>query len=199
MTGRSESLTGADVGQEFARLAETLRGAAFMFETEKDGRFSGSILGCRAVMEFLYRMGCGAELAGPFAQIAVAFACLERGGTPALFAKKSTGRARARPRSPEIKHAQRLAAAALEVLVELKDERIIGANQVARHVSRWSGMAAQKITGTTVINWRNQQRGLSKKERQAFETVVKKILAEPDQRNAVERLLEHGPPGSWKS
>jgi hypothetical protein len=71
-------LTGPDqVEQEFA---ETLRQAAYLFENEKDGRFQGSILACRAVARFIHQRKGGAELAGPFLQIAAAFQERERGG-----------------------------------------------------------------------------------------------------------------------
>ena len=58
-----------EVEEEFM---ETLRQAAFIFEREKDGRFHGSILACKAVVRFIYHRGGGAELAGPFLQIAAA-------------------------------------------------------------------------------------------------------------------------------
>ena len=72
MTENSDpGLTGQEqVEQDFA---ETLRQAAFIFENEKNGRFQGSILACRAVARFIYQRRGGAELAGPFLQIAAAF------------------------------------------------------------------------------------------------------------------------------
>jgi hypothetical protein len=73
------------VEQEFT---ETLRQAAWIFEKEKDGRFQGSIIACRAVVRFILLRDRGAELAGPFVQIAAAFEVLERGGKPRLFSKK---------------------------------------------------------------------------------------------------------------
>ena len=69
-------------------FAETLRQAAWIFEKEKDGRFLGSIAACRAVVRFIRLRNGGAELAGPFVQIAAAFEALERGGKPRLFSKK---------------------------------------------------------------------------------------------------------------
>jgi hypothetical protein len=66
-----------EVEREFA---ETLQGAAFIFEKEENGRFQGSILACRAVARFIYQRNGGAELAAPFMQIAAAFEELERGG-----------------------------------------------------------------------------------------------------------------------
>ena len=99
------SPTGPDqVEQEFA---EGLRQAAYVFENEKDGRFRGSILACRMVARFIYQRNGGAELAGPFLQIAAAFEELERGGKPRLFSKKSAPE-KERERSPERKHVQEL-------------------------------------------------------------------------------------------
>ena len=176
-------------------FAETLRQAAWIFEKEKDGRFLGSIAACRAVVRFIRLRNLGAELAGPFVQIVAAFEVLERGGKPRLFSKKTVAD-KERERSPERKHIKRLAAAALEVLVKLKDKRIPAADGVARSVNRWPGMAAQDVTGATVIAWRNQRRRDRDHE---FEVIVKKTLAEPDPRSAIESLLQNGPPGLWQS
>jgi hypothetical protein len=188
-----------EVEREFA---ESLRQAAYVFEKEENGRFQGSILACRAVARFIYLRNGGAELAAPFLQIVEAFAELERGGKPRLFAKK-TAPERERERSPERKHIQMLAAAALEVMLELEprgpDNRNVAAAKVARHVNRWPGMKAQEVTAQTVIAWRNQQRGSSKGARKRFEQVVAKIFAEPDPRKTVDQLLKSGPPGHWKS
>jgi hypothetical protein len=181
---------------------ETLRGAAYIFEKEENGRFQGSVLACRAVARFIYLRNSGAELAAPFLQIAEAFAELERGGKPRLFAKKTTPE-RERERSPERKHIQMLAAAALEVILKLEprgpDNRNAAAAKVARHVNRWPGMTAQDVMAQTVIAWRNQLRGSSKNARKPFEQLVEKILAEPDPRKTVDQLLKSGPPGYWKS
>src|SRR5580658_5384977 len=89
---------------------ETLRGAAYIFEKEENGRFQGSILACKAVAGFIYQRKGGAELAAPFMQIAAAFEELERGGKPKLFSKKSAPD-RERERSPERRHIHMLAAA----------------------------------------------------------------------------------------
>jgi hypothetical protein len=175
-------------------LLETLRQAAWIFEKEQDGRFQGSIIACRAVARFIHRRGGGAELAGPFAQIAAAFAFLEKGGRPTLFAKKTVP-ARERDRSPERKHVQRLAAAALEVLAELGDPVKAAADTVARHVNRWPGMTAQELTGATVVAWRAQQRRSTSKE---FAALVRKTLDEADPRATITGLLRSGPPGLFR-
>jgi hypothetical protein len=195
-----------EVEEEFM---ETLRQAAFIFEREKDGRFHGSIVACKAVARFIHRRGGGAELAGPFLQIAAAFEDLARGGKPRLFLKKSTPE-KERERSPERKHVHVLAAAALEVMVRLTprgasawDEdttkRANAADRIARYVNEWPGMGVQHATGLTVIAWRNQQRKLSKDARKPFDLIVERIMGEPDPRKAVDQLLRSGPPGLFKN
>jgi hypothetical protein len=190
-------------------FAESLRAAAFIFEKEKNGRFLGSVLACQAVARFIYQRNGGAELAGPFLQIAEAFKELDRGGKPRLFSKKSAP-AKERERSPERKHIHRLAAAALEVLVSLNargasswtedpKKRDSAANMIARRIRKWPGMQKQKVTGLTVIAWRNQQRVLSENERKQFDTVVNEMLAQPNPRQTVDLLLRNGPPGHFQS
>jgi hypothetical protein len=194
-----------EVEKEFI---ETLRQAAFIFEREKDGRFHGSILACKGVVRFIYCRGGGAELAGPFLQIAAAFEDLARGGKPRLFLKKSTPE-KERERSPERKHIQMLAAAALEVMIRLTprgarawDEdttkRANAADRIARYVNKWPGMGAQEVTSRTLIAWRDHQRKLSRTARKQFDVVVEKILAEQDPRKVVDQLLRSGPPGLFR-
>jgi hypothetical protein len=195
-----------EVEQEFL---ESLRQAAFLFEREANGRFQGSILACKAVARFIYRRGGGAELAGPFFQIAAAFEDLDRGGKPRLFSKKTVPE-KERERSPERRHIHMLAAAALEVSVRLtprgsrawdEDTKKMShaADRIARHVNKWPGMAAQTVTSRTVIAWRNQQRKLSKAARKPFDLVVEKILADPAPQKELDRLLRSGPPGHFRN
>jgi hypothetical protein len=209
--GMIETSTSVPIGPDEVEkeFAETLRGAAFIFEKEKNGRFQGSILACKAVARFIYQRGGAPELAGPFLQIAEAFKELERGGKPRLFTKKSTPE-KERERSPERKHIHMLAAAALEVLVRMtppssrswdedSKKKTSAANMIARHVNSWPGMGAQDVTGRTVIAWRNHQRQLGENDRRPFDRVVEQILAEPDPRTAVNHLLRLGPPGLFRS
>ncbi len=190
-------------------FAENLRQAAYVFEKEENGRFQGSILACAAVVRFIHQRGGSAERAGPFLQIAAAFKELERGGKPKLFSKKSVPD-KERERSPERRHLHMLAAAALEVTVELEprsvkisdaetSKRSAAAARIARHVNRWPGMGAQQVTGGTIIAWRNHQRSQSKSDRKPFDTLVGKILAGPNPRETVDQLLRSGPPGFFKS
>jgi hypothetical protein len=207
MTGRSHPKPARPDAIE-REFAETLRQAAYIFENESDGRFEGAILACRAVARFIFQRGGGAELAGPFLQIAAAFAERKRGGAPRLFAKKSTPE-KERERSPERKHIHMLAAAALEVLLKLTPResgiwdghkrRESSADMIARHVKKWPGMGPQQVTGRTVIAWRNQQRRLRGGDRTPFDTLVGKILAELNPRKTIMDLLKSGPPGIWKS
>ena len=184
-----------EVEREFAG---NLRAAAYIFQTTKNGRFQGSILACAAVARFIKRRGGPAEYAAPFMQIAEAFKDLERGGRPRLFSKKTVPD-KEKERSPERKHIQLLAAAMLEVLMKLGDERSVAAKKIARHVNKWPGMGAQALTGKTVIGWREQQRRSTGAQRKRFETVADATLADPQPRSTVEGLLRNGPPGSWKS
>ena len=188
MMQEKSTSTPDEIEREFA---ETLRQAASIFEKERDGRFEGSIIACRAVARFIYQRGGGAELAGPFPQIASAFEALEKGGKPTLFSKK-TDPGKERARSPERKHIQMIAAAILDVLARLDDQLTTTADRVARHVNGWPGMQAQEVTGATVIAWRKQ---LSRGKSKEYGSLVEKTLAEPDPRSVVEGLLRNGPPG----
>ncbi len=198
MTEQESAATSVEPAEAEREFLETLRQAAWIFQKEKNGRFLGSIVACQAVARFIYQRGMGAELAGPFLQIAVAFKDLETGGKPRLFSKK-TEPDKERERSPERKHIQMLAAVTLEVLVKLGDSakgtsdgQGSAAAKVAQHVSRWPGMAKQEITGLTVINWRKR---LSRNKNKEYRNLTEKMLAEPEPRSTVERLLRNGPPG----
>ena len=168
-------------------LAENLRCAAWIFENEELGRFQGSILACQAVARFIHLRRGGAELAE-------AFKYLEQGGTPRLFSKKTVAE-KERERSPERKHLRKLAAMALDVLVKLGDEVDIAASRVAGKVDKWPGMAAQKVTGDTVIAWRKQLR-MSQDEK--FNDLVSTTLKETNPRGTVEVLLSNGPSGQFR-
>jgi hypothetical protein len=180
-----------EIEREFA---ESLRVAAWIFQKADNGRFEGSIKACQAVARFILRRNGPAELAGPFLQIAVAFAHLEKGGKPRLFGKKTVP-LKERERSPERKHIQKLAAAALDVLMELGDAPGIAAGLVARYVNRWPTMGAQEVKSATVLAWRRQQRERGSNE---FKVVVQVMSNAPDPRGVVNDLLRNGPPGMFR-
>ena len=148
----------------------------------------------QAVSWFVLRKTGDTELVYPFLQIALAFAYLERGGKPRLFSKK-TATIKERERSPERKQAQRLAAAALEVLMELGDAPHAAADVVARYVNGWPTMTAQEVKGATVSAWRRQQRERGGNE---FKIVVLVMSQALDPRAAVNDLLRNGPPGQFR-
>ena len=173
---------------------ENLRAAAWVFETQKDGRFTGAILACKSVEHLIAVHERGAELAGPFRRISEAFADRERGGNPALFKKKTAAKG-PRSRSPEHKKDQTLAAAFLEVLLDLGDSLRPAANKVARAVARWPSMEHQAITGDTIIGWRKK---FSKVGDELFNIQVRKTLEERDPRATVDKWLKSGPPGRWR-
>lgn len=172
----------------FRELFETLRIAAWIFENEKNGRFQGSIIACRAVARFIKRKGLAPQLAAPFMHIAEAFADLERGGKHNLFQKK-TAPVKERDRSPERKHMQMLTGVAVEVFVTTERERVnLAAARVARFVKKWPGM--QNVTATTVLAWRKQHG-----ESARFRNILKLALEEPKPLAAVYKLLREGPGG----
>lgn len=114
-----------EVEREFEDLLQV---AAYIFQTKKNGRFEGAIRACAAVAQFIKRRGGPAEYAAPFMHIAEAFKDLEKGGRPRLFSKKTVPD-KERERSPERKHIQMLAAAMLEALMKLGDERSVAAEK----------------------------------------------------------------------
>ncbi len=176
-------------------LFENLRVAAWMFENEEDGRFSGSMAACHAVIRFIHQRNRGVELAGPFHRIREAFADLEKGGNPSLFSKKTVGN-KERSRSPERKHYQRLAAVALEALVELDGDVKGTAREVAQRVNRWSCWGTQKVTGNTVETWRKNLK--SRGGDDEFKKLVTLTLNEPNPRGTIDKLLRKGPLGEWR-
>jgi hypothetical protein len=182
------------IGEVEREFAQSLKAAAWIFENEENGRFEGSIRACQAVTRFVLLRTGSTELVYPFLQIALAFADLEKGGKPRLFSKK-TAAIKERERSPERKQIHRLAAAALEVLMELGAAPREAADVVARHVNRWPSMGAQEVKGATVSAWRRQQRERGGSE---FKIVVLVMTQAPDPRAAVNDLLRNGPPGLFR-
>jgi hypothetical protein len=184
-----------EIDQEFV---ESLRAAAFVFEKEAYGRFTGAPMACRAVARYIFRRGGAAELAGPFLNIAEAFDVLGKGGKPRLFAKKTTPE-KERDRSPDRKHSQMLASVYLDVLVKLGDELDIAAAMVARGVNSWPGMSAQKVTSKTVIAWRKGFARIEGRNHEKFVALVEMTLKEANPRQTVDDYLRRGPPGSFQS
>src|SRR5207245_10074971 len=118
MTEQESAATSVEPAEAEREFLETLRQAAWIFQKEKNGRFLGSIVSCQAVARFIYQRGMGAELAGPFLQIAAAFKDLEKGGKPRLFSKKTEPHTE-RERSPGRKHTRIRAAMFVEAASKL--------------------------------------------------------------------------------
>ena len=194
MTQQKPTSAPTECAAQEEELFENLRGAAWMFEKEEDGRFLGSIAACHAVVRFIHQRNRGVELAGPFIRIAEAFEDRKKGGSPHLFSKKIVAN-KERSRSPERKHIQRLAAAFLEVLVELGERVDSAAKKVAQAVNDWPGMSEQTVTGKTVIAWRKQLRSDGD---QKFRILVRETLKEADPGGTIKKWLQKGPPGLWQ-
>jgi hypothetical protein len=175
----------------YGELFETLEAAAWIFENEKDGRFQGCIMACRAVARFIKRKGRAPQLASPFLHIAEAFADLEKGGNPNLFSKK-TAPEKVRDRSPERKHLQIIAGIAVELLATIGTETVgAAAARVARSVRKWPGM--RTVTAHTVLAWRKQHR-----KNHRFVTILQEVRKAPNPLDLVNTLLREGPKGMFK-
>jgi hypothetical protein len=68
------------------------------------------------------------------------------------------------------------------------------AAHVARLVAGWSGIGAQKVTATTVQNWRTEERAEPSGANTAFQLMVMDLRSRSNPRAEIERLLRDGPP-----
>jgi hypothetical protein len=180
----------------YRELRTNLYYATEVFHKKGDSGREGIIIACRAVTEFIAVRHENPELAAPFLALRAAMLDLQKGiGNPILMTEASDAR---RPRSQLKKHMIVTAAACLEALVELGDSLEIAASHVARRVSEWPRIGT-KITATTIMNWRDRQHSRAVNERKSFDLISKNLLARPKPREAVEVLLQNGPPGIPKS
>lgn len=186
-----------DLSVALTELMENLWYAQHQFHEKGDAGREGVRIACHAVARFLAVLHVNPELAVPFLATRAALLDLEKGVTNELLSLHS-GDTR-RSRSASKKHFQAFASALLEVLVELGDPLDTAAAKVARAANNWAGKGSQIIKGTTVRNWRDEQRAGSSDERQSFEAMRKDLLAQPDPRKEVDRFLREGPPGIAKS
>ncbi|HMA74463.1 MAG TPA: hypothetical protein VKP67_23680 [Xanthobacteraceae bacterium] len=105
-----------------------------------------------------------------------------------------------RSRSSQKAHLKRMASACLEVLVKKGERLEVAAGRVARAVAKWPNIGEQTITGTTIKNWREAERGHPPADaRSHFEKLCEHILSRDDPKAEVERLLRDGPPDAAKS
>ena len=91
-----------------------------------------------------------------------------------------------------------MTAVAMEVLMELGIHLEDAGRQVAAAVQKWPAFCAQKITGTTVRNWRDKVRTQTDPRNCQFQQLRDHILGQPNPGAEVRRLLRHPPgvPGS---
>ncbi len=176
----------------YRELLESLWYASDRFENEGDGGLEGAKLACHAVARFIAVRHENPGLAAPFLMIMQSFNDLEAGLDPPLFSKDV--KLRERERSSQRKHLQMLAAVAMEVQVELGIQLKDAARQVAAAVQNWPAFGAQKVTGTTVRNWRDQVRRQSDPRNCQFQKLRDHLLARPDPPTEIKMLLRH-PPG----
>ena len=170
--------------------------ATQIFQEKGDAGREGIIIACHAVARFIAVRHENPELAAPFLALRAAMLDLQKGrGNPILMTEASDT---PRPRSQLKKHMIVTAAACLEALVELNDPLEIAASRVARQAGKWPGIGT-KITANTIKNWRDSQRSSAVDERKSFELISKDLLTRLNPREAVEKLLQDGPPGIPKS
>jgi hypothetical protein len=180
----------------YRELLTSLYYATQIFHEKGDTGREGIIIACHAVAQFIAVRHENPELAAPFLALRAAMLDLQKGrGNPILMTEASDT---PRPRSQLKKHMIVTAAACLEALVELNDPLEIAASRVARQASKWPGIGT-KITANTIKNWRDSQRSSAVDERKSFELISKDLLTRLNPREAVEKLLQDGPPGIPKS
>jgi hypothetical protein len=93
---------------------------------------------------------------------------------------------------------QMLASVALDVLMFLGDAQERAARTVARAARVWPGFEPSAVTPVTIKNWRNHMLGSAPPERAHFDRLRAHLLAQPDPRGEVEKLLK-APPGVAKT
>jgi hypothetical protein len=91
-----------------------------------------------------------------------------------------------------------LASLALDVLMHLRESQDQAAARVARAVLEWPGFAPGHVTPTTIRHWRDQILAQPRNERTQFDKLRQFILAQPNPRLEIEKLLRD-PPGVAKT
>ncbi len=177
----------------YRELLEALWYAAERFEGRGDRGREGAQLACRAVARFIAVRHESPRLAAPLLAIGESFKDLEEGLNPPLFSRKPD--ARERERSSQRRHVQMLAAAAMEVLVQLGRMAPDAGRQVARAIQKWPIIRAQAVTWTTVRNWRSQVRKGNDPRNRQFRELCEFMISRPKPEGEVEKLLRN-PPGT---
>lgn len=179
----------------YKELMEGLWYAYELFRSSEDGGVEGIKAASQAAARFIAVRHENPELAAPFLYLFQALDDLEKGIDPELFSRRG---AQERSRSRFRKHLQLLTAAAVHTLMALGDSRMSAAQHVARRVNGWPAFAKQKVSGTTVLNWRDQCLRLDDPRHKQFQQLTDWMASQPDPRREVEKLLTDPPgiPGS---
>jgi len=183
------------------KLFEALREAAWVHEKPDQNpngtRWTGAIMACHSVAQFLYSSGVDPALAASLLELKAGLMDLEQGNTPPIFSLKSEPLKRDRSSHRKFHHAW--AAAILELAMKSGEEEILAADRIARSVSKWHALSMQGVTGTTVVNWRKSIKGGSKEERRQFEAICTELEKDPIAMERIHSVLKNGPPGISKS
>jgi hypothetical protein len=178
----------------YKELLQALNYAYLQFKEKGDGGREGVRLACQAVARFIAVRHEDPQLAAPLLAMRQALIDHDRGIESELFAKPTK-----RSRSGLKAHLKCCASVCLEVLVERGEPLGIAAAKVARHVAKWPSIGEQKISATTVQNWREAERRHSGAEREDFDNLRKHILSQADPVAVVKRFLDDGPPDAPRS
>ncbi len=199
MTRNDDPSDIAPVLQE--KLFEQLREASWMHQHPdvhpQITRWTGAIMACHAVAQFIRDAGRAPELAAPLMEMMKGFKDLERGITPPIFSVNSEPLKR--DRSSHRKFNQMWAAAIMEISMGGDEGEKVAANRIARSVSKWFVFQNQEVTGTTITNWRKAIKCGSLEERKPFEAICAELRAGPDAETTIKKVLDEGPPGMAKS
>ena len=170
--------------------------ASEAFVTVEDSGRKGAMLACQQMQYFLRCRWENPELAAPFMHLSECLADVERGRKPDIFYPKHL--ATKRPQHALRKHVIAFVAALHEADIKLGTSAKVSKVKIARAVNKWSEFKEAQITGSTIKNWRDQEKAKSKEERAPFETIVNGILAAQSPKQQHADFLKLGLPGMPK-
>jgi hypothetical protein len=180
----------------YTEFLRSLYYAHVRFKNEGDSGREGARLACHAAARFIAVRHENPELSAPFLAIHQALADFDQGVQAELLATEPMKRSRSRQKA----HLKRMASACLEVLVKKGVPLKVAGRQVATRVAKWPNIGEQKISATTIENWREAERRRSPgAARSHFDQLCEYILSLKDPVKEAERLLLEGPPDAPKS
>lgn len=182
-------------------LFELLRQAAWVHENPGQNpqgtRWTGAIMGCHAIAQFIHNSGLSPALAAPFLEIMEGFKDLERGIVPPIFSlNPDTSK---RNRSSRRDFVQSWAAAILELDIEEGKGEKESAERIAQSACKWTDFKNQNVTRSTIMNCRKQIKSGSREERGGFESICNALRNDPYREKRIKEVLANGPPGLSKS